>query len=207
MGEDFQHDTRTLTRLRHPNIVLLIAVTPPGYTPMAVMTEFMSGGSLWDYIRLHCRDFNGVMSLSSIDATSSTMDFKLLNARRMKESQKQFILRGAVLGLMYMHSQKIAHRDVKSLNLLVNDDLTQVKWCDFGLARFRTEAESTMTGAQVGSLKWMAPEVMDGDQKSDGYAADRYGMGIIVWEVITLEELYPKMMMAHIMNGVLNRQM
>ena len=39
--EDFQHDTRTLTRLRHPNIVLLIAVTPPGYTPMAVMTELM----------------------------------------------------------------------------------------------------------------------------------------------------------------------
>ena len=39
--EEFQHDTRTLTRLRHPNIVLLIAVTPPGYTPMAVMTELM----------------------------------------------------------------------------------------------------------------------------------------------------------------------
>merc|ERR1712100_477412 len=137
--EDFQHDTRTLTRLRHPNIVLLIAVTPPDYTPMAVMTELMSGGSLWDYIRLHCRDYAGVMSLSLVDATSSTMEFKLLNARRMTESQKTFILRSAILGLNYMHSQKIAHRDVKSPNLLVSDDLNQVKWCDFGLARHRNK--------------------------------------------------------------------
>ena len=93
-----------------------------------------------------------------------------------------------------------------------------------------------MTGAQVGSMKWMAPEVMDPEQKSDGYAADRYAMGvrlrfwslvglwavpadlcadlssssplqIIAWEVITLEELYPKMGMAQMVNGVLNRQM
>ena len=93
-----------------------------------------------------------------------------------------------------------------------------------------------MTGAQVGSMKWMAPEVMDPEQKSDGYAADRYAMGvrlrfwslvglwavpadlcadlssssplqIIAWEVITLEELYPKMGMAHIVTLVLNRQM
>ena len=35
-----------------------------------------------------------------------------------------------------------------------------------------------MTDAQVGSAKWMAPEVMDPDQKSDGYAADRYAMGV-----------------------------
>ena len=35
-----------------------------------------------------------------------------------------------------------------------------------------------MTAAQVGSMKWMAPEVMDDEQKSDGYAADRYAMGV-----------------------------
>ena len=50
--------------------------------------------------------------------------------------------------------------------------------CDFGLARNRNEVEGTMTGAQVGSMKWMAPEVMDPEQKSDGYAADRYAMGV-----------------------------
>merc|ERR1712100_81536 len=201
--EDFQHDTRVLTRLRHPNIVLLIAVTPPGYTPMAVMTELMSGGSLWDYIRTRCRD--AVMSISSISAATSTTDSLSLGVF-MKESQKTFILRSAILGLNYMHSQKIAHRDVKSPNLLVSDDLTQVKWCDFGLARNRNEKESTMTDAQVGSVKWMAPEVMDPYQKSDGYAADRYAMGIIAWEVLTLEELYPKMNVGHIINFVLHRQ-
>ena len=88
-----------------------------------------------------------------------------------------------------------------------------------------------MTGAQVGSMKWMAPEVMDDEQKSDSYAADRYSMGvrlrcdffssiaagshccclscfqIIAWEVITLDELYPKMGVMNILNGVLHRQM
>merc|ERR1711943_180458 len=107
----------------------------------------------------------------------------------------------------YMHSQKIAHRDVKSPNLLVSSDLTQVKWCDFGLARNRDEVDGTMTDAQVGSVKWMAPEVMDPEQKSDGYAADRYAMGIIAWEVITLEELLPNMGIAQIVTFVLTRQM
>ena len=79
----------------------------------------------------------------------------------------------------------------------------------------------------------MAPELLDHEQKSDGYAADRYALGvrhrerafcpcvslsaiacaffprsqIIVWEVITLEELYPNIGAFQIVNAVLNRQL
>ena len=81
----------------------------------------------------------------------------------------------------------------------------------------------------------MAPELIDHTQKSDGYAADRYALGvrqrertaspfffcwlpttiapfslpfqIIVWEVITLEELYPKFGPFQIANAVLNQQL
>ena len=62
-----------------------------------------------------------------------------------------------------MHSSDpiIIHRDLKSLNLLV-DESWAVKVSDFGLSRFKAITPSGLMTAQCGTFHWMAPEVIAG---------------------------------------------
>lgn len=57
----------------------------------------------------------------------------------------------------YLHQNNIMHRDLKSANLLL-DENGRVKVADFGLARFETEDPGNLT-AETGTIRWMAPEV------------------------------------------------
>lgn len=62
-------------------------------------------------------------------------------------------------GMRYLHKCKpaIVHRDLKSHNLLVNDEL-RVKVCDFGLARLMQNNLTTGTMTSCGTPAWTAPE-------------------------------------------------
>jgi serine/threonine protein kinase len=65
------------------------------------------------------------------------------------------------LGMAYLHSlvPPILHRDLKSLNLLVNENW-RIKIGDFGLSRIKAHAGETMT--VCGTSAWQSPEVLDG---------------------------------------------
>ena len=71
------------------------------------------------------------------------------------------MLAGAVLGLKYVHSASVVHRDLKPGNLLVNADC-ELKICDFGLSRgFSCGPEaSTMMTEYVATRWYRAPEIM-----------------------------------------------
>jgi serine/threonine protein kinase len=56
----------------------------------------------------------------------------------------------------YLHSKKIIHRDLKSLNALV-DERDGAKLCDFGLAKTKTTSKSVMSAGEKGNMLWMAP--------------------------------------------------
>ena len=59
-------------------------------------------------------------------------------------------------GLNYCHQSQVLHRDLKPENILVTDDLSEVKLCDFGLARAVMSEEPVMTTEAV-----ERPSVMD----------------------------------------------
>jgi len=81
----------------------------------------------------------------------------------------------------FLHGEGILHRDLKSLNVLV-DEAWRCKVADFDQSRVEAD---TLT-ATVGTVLWSAPEVLRG-QGDYGMAADVYSFGIVMFECWTRE--------------------
>ena len=88
-----------------------------------------------------------------------------------------------IQGLSQLHDRNILHRDLKSLNVLLDDRL-RAKISDFGLAKIRSEMISnTSTKVLQGTFGWMAPELFD-EKPVATKAADIYAYGMILWELM-----------------------
>jgi serine/threonine protein kinase len=88
-------------------------------------------------------------------------------------------------GMAYLHSQGITHRDMKSLNVLL-DEKYNAQIADFGESSFG-EISSTGDGPHLGEMGtpgWAAPELLLGEGVSK--ASDVFSFGIILWELLTL---------------------
>lgn len=133
--EAFFRECSIMTRLRHPNLVLLMGIVAEGET-MLMVTELMERGSLYDCY--HDEQMPAAPLAHVRRVLSATMDM----AR----------------GMAYLHGRRppVLHRDLKSPNVLV-DEQWRCKVGDFGLSRVR-DAGKTMT--KVGSPLWVAPEVL-----------------------------------------------
>jgi WD40 repeat protein/serine/threonine protein kinase/tetratricopeptide (TPR) repeat protein len=88
--------------------------------------------------------------------------------------------------LAYAASQGILHRDIKPSNLLL-DDKGNVWVTDFGLAKADTDADLTQTGDVVGTLRYLAPERLNG--KGD-VRSDVYGLGLTLYEMLTFQPAF-----------------
>lgn len=88
-------------------------------------------------------------------------------------------------GMNYLHQNNIIHRDLKTANLLM-DENELVKVADFGVARVQTQS-GVMT-AETGTYRWMAPEVIE--HKPYDQKADVFSFGIALWELLTGELPY-----------------
>ncbi|ELR24201.1 serine/threonine protein kinase [Acanthamoeba castellanii str. Neff] len=171
MKKDFHDEVRVMTSLRHPNVVLFMAACtrPP---KMCIVMEYMALGSLYDLLH------NDLIA---------EIPFNL----------KAKMGYHAARGMHFLHSSGIVHRDLTSLNLLL-DHKWNVKVSDFGLTKFKEDVRQGgkyKDNAIVGSLHWTAPEVLNESVSAgqDFLLADVYSFGIILWELLSREQPYAGM--------------
>jgi len=88
----------------------------------------------------------------------------------------------ALAALSYAHQKGIIHRDIKPANMMLTPDGV-VKLMDFGIARSGAERQMTQTGTTLGSVNYMSPEQITG-QNLDA-RSDIYSTGISLYEIAT----------------------
>jgi hypothetical protein len=155
--ERFRREAQALAKLDHPNIVRVFgsgASDSVGY----IVMEFVEGTTLREAMRS-----------SAIGPTEALKIVpKICDA------------------LAYAHDQGIVHRDIKPENILLGVG-GKVKVVDFGLAKITADESSemvlTQTGARLGTLRYMAPEQVDG--VSVDHRADIYSLGVVLYEMLT----------------------
>jgi eukaryotic-like serine/threonine-protein kinase len=101
---------------------------------------------------------------------------------RLKVEQALELTTQIADGLAKAHAADIIHRDVKPANVLVTKDGI-AKILDFGLAKLKGETKLTQTGATVGTLSYMAPEQVQG-QETDA-RSDIWSLGVVLYEMLT----------------------
>ncbi|TVU08248.1 hypothetical protein EJB05_41645, partial [Eragrostis curvula] len=154
LEDQFNSEVAFLSRLYHPNIVQFIAACkkPPVY---CIITEYMSQGTLRMY--LNKKD---PYSLSPETILKLALDISR--------------------GMEYLHAQGVIHRDLKSQNLLLNDEM-RVKVADFGTSCLETRCQASK--GNKGTYRWMAPEMTK--EKPYTRKVDVYSFGIVLWELTT----------------------
>jgi serine/threonine protein kinase len=149
-------EAMALARIGHPNIIQIYEVGETGGRPFLAL-EFAPGGSLEARLR------GGPQPPREAAALLETL------ARAIHAA----------------HRAGVVHRDLKPANVLFAADGTP-KIADFGLAKRQgADDAQTCTGDIIGTPEYMAPEQARGRSAAAGPAADVYGLGAILYEVLT----------------------
>jgi len=168
--ERFRRESEALNRLRHPSIVGVHEIGSEGGTPYMVM-DLVRGQSLAELIDDARSSGDGGRGVSRVgDAVWSAG----LVARVADAVQSA-------------HEEGVLHRDLKPGNVMVTDADSPML-LDFGLVSDEQASTLTGTGDLVGTPAYMAPEQALGRQVDR--RTDVYGLGAILYELLTLRPIH-----------------
>lgn len=164
-----------LPYMNHPNILNYIGVEKHGdnlHTEFWLLSAYHERGSLCDFLKAH------TLTWGELCRVAETMARGLMH------------LHEAIPGKTSNDPGKpsIAHRDFKSKNVLLKSDMTACV-ADFGLAIiFEAGKSCGDTHGQVGTRRYMAPEVLEGaiNFTPDAFLRiDMYACGLVLWELVS----------------------
>jgi eukaryotic-like serine/threonine-protein kinase len=151
----FRSEATSLARLNHPNITTLYSLLP-------------EAGNL--YMVMEC-------------VRGETLDHLLTKRNAaLSVAESLAIVAQAADGLNYAHSMGVIHRDIKPANLMITEGGV-LKIMDFGIARVRGSQRLTRDGSIVGTLAYMAPEQLRGQEGDE--RSDLYSLAIVLYEMLS----------------------
>ena len=149
----FRREVQAAQKIEHPNVVPVLAHGEEGGLPYLVQ-RLIPGGSLADRL-----EKSGPLELTA--------------AVRM--------LAACAGGIDALHAAGLVHRDIKPANILLDGETPYVS--DFGLAKDSQASNLTRPGQALGSLDYMSPEQIRGEDVSP--ATDIYSLGCVMYEILT----------------------
>jgi serine/threonine protein kinase len=84
------------------------------------------------------------------------------------------------MAIEYLHSLKLIHGDIKGVNVLVSPD-EEALLCDFGLAKYFDDTQTSASIHGQGSSRWQSPEILMGGPRS--FAGDVWSFGMTIYQV------------------------
>nr|CCA24665.1 protein kinase putative [Albugo laibachii Nc14] len=152
--EQFQIEIQVLQSMRHPNIIHIEDVYLTD-SKICMVTEYMDGGELFDYIV-------DKGSLSEVEASN--------------------LVRKITSAVAYMHACGVVHRDLKPENLMLTSTKpgAEVKIIDFGLAKLLDE--NAVTTSFLGTKGYLAPEMLQ--RQAYTMTVDIWALGVIVYVLL-----------------------
>jgi len=171
----FQREARALGRLAHPNIVSIFDAGQDERSGQTyIVMEYVKGISLAQLLK----------------------EGRSLPLEQVVEVGIQICR-----GLHFAHSKGVIHRDIKPGNILLSEDLKQVKITDFGIARIDNTA-LTQTERLTGTPPYMSPEQCRGEHL-DG-RSDLFAVGALLYELLTKEKAFQGASPLGVIHQVLN---
>lgn len=162
----FERETRSLGKVRHPNIVQATDAGQDNGLHYIAM-EFLDG-----------RNLSQLTKKRTLDVPTACE-----------------LIRQAALGIHHAHMYGLVHRDIKPSNLMLclNDDDYTVKVLDLGLVRTdpildEDEEDLTPAGVILGTFGFMAPEQLE-DPRNATVPSDIYSLGVVLWKLVTGESV------------------
>jgi len=159
---EFLNEVSVWSTLRHPKLVQFIGVSFINDN-VCILLEKVEGKNLKEYLK------------------SKTSSISML---KKKEIISQLI---NIVKFLHNCNPPIIYRDLKPENILI-DNYGNIKITDFGLSKYynTTDDDNYMMTGNTGTLRYMAPEVYKGEKYD--LKVDVYGLGLIMYYVITNEE-------------------
>jgi len=150
----FDREAKVAQRVDHPHVVPVIETGELDGIPYLVQV-FITGGSLEDRIK---------------------------REHKLPLDETVRICTAVASGLDALHGEGLIHRDVKPANILLDDQGTPYI-ADFGLAKDRDASILTKAGQALGSMDYMSPEQIRGEDVSA--QSDVYALGCVMFECLS----------------------
>lgn len=154
MVERFKREARTAAALSHPHIIPIYAVKES------------------DRVLYFVMKYVGGRTLESIIQDAGPLPIPMV----------QTIVAHVSDALSYAHRHGVIHRDIKSANIMLDEDGWAVV-TDFGIAKVVQAQGLTMTGVTVGTPTYMSPEQCATEEVTG--ASDQYSLGVVAYEMLT----------------------
>ena len=153
----FMNEAKVMAQLQHPNIV-----------------------NLYDYVETE----NGLYLIIEL-VDGKPIDEYIEQVSGPIEEEKAIAMMHEILeGFQYAHEMGLVHRDIKPSNLVISAK-NKVKILDFGIAKMvgDTSSKMTKTGTQIGTVYYMSPEQVKGDDLD--HRSDIYALGVTFFQMLT----------------------